>query len=361
MRIVYILRSKYGVSGGATSFYYPLIISKKNKVLVLESNKKSNEPVFMKSNKVVIHDIHAITMHEQIYNVYKELKIFKPDIIHIFQNPLSLHYVYYLKTCFPNSKWIIDYRSPHIGNKDSLKITRNFFLQFYVDQIMTHSMSSLKTNLPLRFKRALEFPPGVDLKLFLNNTYTPVKSIRKFIFIGSIHKARKLDFLVSVFGDVAKLNQHEITLDIFGEGNDFENLKGLIKDNNLSKYITLKGQLSQDKLFKIIPEYDAGIAYVPYEFFNTAPSLKSLEYAASKINIIASDTLGHKEYNKTYGFNFKLFENTAESFKTILDDVVQHGFSNGHVVKNFKAVERFDWKYIVEKKLQNVYKKILNQ
>ena len=62
--------------------------------------------------------------------------------------------------------------------------------------------------------------------------------------------------------------------------------------------------MHQNQLFKEMSRYDAGVAYVqdegPGKIFNKSPSLKSLEYSAAGIPILASETIGHKEYQEKF-------------------------------------------------------------
>ena len=114
--------------------------------------------------------------------------------------------------------------------------------------------------------------------------------------------------------------------------------------------------------FKKLSEYDVGIAYIPYEkesvLFTKAPSLKSLEYAAAGIPIIASATAGHIEYMKRYGFQFELFENTKTTFLSVMEKITRNGIPDDMVSNNLDKVKAFGWKSSAENKLIPLYRRL---
>ena len=359
MKIIYILRAQYGAGGGAAGFQYASIMNRDHEVLVLEvNNRKSIEKKVSYDEDVSVVDVYADTMLQQVMNVYNEVEEFQPDIIHLIQNPYALHYLYYLKHLTPYAKWIVDFRSPHVGSHNSPALKRYFYLQFYVDKILTHSLLSLKTNIARRFFSAVEITPGLDISQF---KYTKErqnsKGMRKFIYIGSISKTRKLDLIIDAFSKLNKLG-NSYCLDIFGTGNDYERLVDKVKVENMENVICFKGILPQKKLLKLIPFYDAGIAYVPHEFFDAAPSLKSLEYAASGIPVIASNTSGHREYSHRHGFEFIFFENNVDCLVDTLIAQKDGAYQGKAVRNNIELAKKFDWNYIVKEKLFSVYRDV---
>jgi glycosyltransferase involved in cell wall biosynthesis len=84
--------------------------------------------------------------------------------------------------------------------------------------------------------------------------------------------------------------------------------------------------------------------------------LKSLEYAAAGLPIIASKTLGHLDYMNRFGFKFELFNNTFESFYKLIKKLDEQGFDEKDVANNLKCVQRFDWDVIAQTKLLPLYK-----
>lgn len=348
--------------GEAATYQYASMVAKHHEVLVLAPrHPKATEKIVFSDPEVDVINIFSPVATEQVNNAFRHINHFRPDIIHMIQSPLCFYYPYYLRHLTPSSKWLIDFRSPHIGEKDDPALRRYFYMQFYVDGILTHFMPGLKTNIRPRFRRAYEIPPGVDLSLFEKNIKNPANQIpRNFVFIGSITERRNLQFLVTSFGEFSKKNNIPVTLDIFGAGNAAGKLSSYIANNSLQHCVVLRGVLPQKELLKKLKTYDAGIAYVPYKYFSLAPSLKSLEYAAAGIPVLASNTEGHRAYNLKYGFKFKLFQNTREDFHSTMSDILQQGFSREDIAVNTNAVGKFDWKYIIEKRLLPLYTKFVS-
>jgi glycosyltransferase involved in cell wall biosynthesis len=360
MRILYITRAGFGAMGEAATYQYASITARHHDVLVLAPcPPQAKEKIVFFDPAVEVADIYSPDLIEQVDNVFKHIQHFRPEVIHMIQSPYCFHYPYYLRHLTPYSKWIIDFRSPHVGGKKDRALYRYFVLQFYVDAILTHFMPSLKTNIHIRLRKAYEIPPGVDLSLFENKERDDFRRHNgNFVFAGSLNERRKLEFLVSAFGEFCKRGNREARLDIFGAGNAEEKLKRYLEENSLQQWVFLRGALPQQDLFGKLKNYDAGIAYVPYEHFSLAPSLKSLEYAAAGIPVLASDTEGHKIYNKKYGFRFKLFRNTVEDFCTALSDIAYKPANKEDVFANSRAAEYFDWKSIIRQKLLPIYAKL---
>lgn len=361
MKIIYISRAGFGGIGEAATYQYASIVSKKHDVLFLAPNDpKVTENIVYSDPNVKIKNVYSPATTQVVYNVFQHICNFSPNIIHIIQSPHCFYYPYYLRHLTTETKWLVDFRSPHVGPKDSSALKRYFYLQFYVDAVLTHSVASLKTNIKYLFKKPIELPPGVDLKSFdRKDGARKTGNIKKFVFVSSISKTRKIPFLIYAFSQLARQTEGIVTLDIYGDGNATEELLREIHNNKATDFITYHGRVAQKDLLKKLSSYDAGIAYVPYENFTFAPSLKSLEYSAASLPVFVSDTEGHKEYNKKHKFNFIMFENSTEGFVNVLLNAVRNGVPNHHIEENRNAVEAFDWSSIVEEKLLPLYEKLV--
>jgi glycosyltransferase involved in cell wall biosynthesis len=155
---------------------------------------------------------------------------------------------------------------------------------------------------------------------------------------------------------------YDLTLDIYGTGDKENELKELIDRKISANNVSLKGFLSQKELFSILPEYDAGIAFV-YDktwdsIYSKAPSLKTLEYAAAGLPVIASKTQGHLDYMNRFGFRFLLFSNNFKSFCDLIKKIVLQGFNENDVKKNLECIKQFEWDNITKKKLFPLYENL---
>ena len=149
------------------------------------------------------------------------------------------------------------------------------------------------------------------------------------------------------------------TLDLFGDGDDLASLRRYARENNFD-CIKFHGAIPQHLLIRRLSEYDVGIAYVTQDKYSSAPSLKSAEYAASGLPILASDTAGHRDWAKRYGFSYGFFDNTVNDIKRTLAETGNREEVRKQVANNLDAIRRFDWHRVVNEDLLPVYSRLIN-
>ena len=362
MRIAFITGSPFGTIGTSASYRFASEIAEKHDVIVLSPQSQASEqPIVFHDSNLSLMDIHDTAIHRQLFKAWIFLRDFDPDIVHLINHRQAYRYPFCLRHLLPNVKWVLDIRSPLLGKKNKRnKIRkRNLPLTFFVDSIFTHAQTSVRTHLPFTFRRIIETPPGVDLKLFQPVIPKEQKLFcRNFVFIGSLSPLRRLDFLINNFGNLANKTEKKIHLDIFGGGPAEKQLQHLVNAKGFEKFVCIAGAVNQNELMPKLASYDAGIAYVPNGPHETAPSLKSIEFAASGIPIFASDTPGHQSYVRR-GFKFKIFSNSSESFEKVFSQALIEGVSSESIEINLKIVADHDWGTIVQKKIIPLYRQLI--
>jgi|MTBAKMStandDraft_1061839.scaffolds.fasta_scaffold01353_4 glycosyltransferase involved in cell wall biosynthesis len=364
MRIVYITRSAFGVLGGADSYLLPSYAQQFFDVIVLSPHSpKTREKIVFLNPRIKVINTYSSNINELVTNTCIEIDRFKPDIIHIFHNFYLLNYAVALNALFPDIKIVIDFRSPPIVSqwRKLVRLQYSYFLaHFYANHVFTHSLRTLGQNLPIRFSKATEIPLGVELDKFNRiDTIHKTENLTRFIYTGSLSRTRQIDTLVEAFIAIVNKSSLPITLDLFGDGDALEYLRKIVNKHDLSERIRLKGAISQNEIYKILCNYDAGIAYVPNELYSAAPSLKSLEFAAAGLPVFASNTLGHRDYCRRFGFNFILFNNSIDD---IVDKILTMHDSDEikkRVEINSQMIKAFDWKNITKDKLLPAYQNII--
>jgi len=362
MRIAYINGDAFGTIGTAASYRFASEVSKCHEIMVLgPQGKERSQPIVFSKPELLVIDIYDNEPMRQVCKAWHQLRLFKPQIIHLFNHRQVFRYPYLLRHLMPGVKWILDIRSPLLVNKkQGVKIRRrNIPLSLFIDAICTHSLYSVRTHLPINIRKVIEIPPGVELTQF-EPAIPEIETLppcRKFVFIGSLSPLRELEFLIENFADVASDSAEKIHLDIYGGGPEEDKLRLLIDSKKNGDKIRLIGALPQDTLSKLLSEYDAGIAYVPNGSHETAPSLKSLEFAASGIHILASDTIGHREYSHK-GFKFDLFKNNPHSFREKIDRVIHERRLSTSVINNLDSVTPFAWATLVKERLLPMYESL---
>jgi glycosyltransferase involved in cell wall biosynthesis len=367
MKIAFITRTVFGALGTSASYMLPSHANEEHEVLVLSPNDpESGETVVYQNPDLNVIDTYHPNRQQHLACIAHALINFRPDVIHLFFHKTCHQYPVMLRHLFPNASWIVDFRSPLMifqkGHQSRMMLRwKSFFLQFFVDRITATSKHILKTHLPLRLKPYSKLPFGIDISAFSNPKTSGLtkEGAKRFVFAGNIAKARRLPLLIKGFKTFLHQSNTEALLDIYGAGNGMNELYRTIQNENLEYVVNLKGHLQQPILFKKLCTYDIGIAYVPNQQLNVAPSLKALEFAAAGLPVVASDTLGHREIATKDGMQLIFFKNKIQDLADSLHQLYMNGISQESIFTNLRAVSRFDWRLIVEKDLLPVYESVM--
>lgn len=347
--------------GGAASYFLPKHLAEQHDVLVLcQGAPESSEEVVYENNDLNICNIYTGSARNRAAKIFGALQGFKPEIVHVFQNPHCLRILYGLRRMFPLAKRVIDFRSPLLGSNNVARaavLWRYFLCQFIVDHVFTHSLGTIKDTLPLRFRRITEIPPGVEIRHF-QIAARPAGTPRRFLYSGSVSRVRQLQLLIRAFASFSRNSRLRPSLDIIGGGDALDELRNMVDSDGLRDCIRLTGPVPQEEIYLRLCEYDAGIAYVPYDKFSKAPSLKFLEYSAAELPFMASDTIGHRDYASRFGFSFTPFQNSQEGIVAGLHRICAEPNLREDIAVNRTAVQRFDWEHIVANDLLPVYAKL---
>jgi len=314
------------------------------------------------SRRVPIIPVKSLFKHRDIKDSIIPLKHFDPDIIYIFNYPEWYKLVDILKRKLPQKKIIFDIKTPLLpkGNKRQKIQEKGTLAQKHLDAIVTLSTESVKTWLPEYTHSPIVYPLGIDFSLFRPDfSVLENKNSLRFVFIGTLHPKRQIDVLIHAFKDFVDQSKKAVILDIYGGGPDLKRLEDMVLSFGMEKHIRLQGLKNQDDLIQLLPEYDAGIAWVPYENYDASPSLKSLEYMASGLTILASDTRAHKAL-VDQNFKVDLFSNNKESIVNALHKACANGFFKKHAIQNIKAVKKHDYGFIIRNYHFKLFKQLNN-
>lgn len=147
---------------------------------------------------------------------------------------------------------------------------------------------------------------------------------KKLVFIGNLAKWQNFDFLIGlVLKNIDYFMFHKIVFDIYGLGSEFDRLKILVDNLDLSSTVRFKGVLKKT----IIPEVlscSSGGLLVDTRFFENKPlfsPLKMYEYNCFNKPTIFFTPKTLKPFQK-YGF-FIINESNICSLHLILDEEFQ--------------------------------------
>lgn len=295
-----------------------------------------------------IPDVHRLN-RGSLARIKKQVQKAAPKMIHML-GQRSAGLARHLREWGYTGGLIMDIRSPLVSeNADTLKRLRGDLLsaQYYCDQIFVHCIGTIGREFPVKLVPMKVVPPGI-LKGFIQPRDGRSKKLRKFVFIGNIAKSRSLDGLINQLVSVHKKVDKSISLDIYGDGNDFERIKKLIRTMKAQKYVCLKGRRSQSELGVLLKEYDAGIAYVPNsDHFGVAPSLKSLEYSAAGLRVFVSDTQGHRDFSRDYNLEFEYFGEEQGDLASVIRRVRDCDTSQVELDQQIEAANCLNYESIV--------------
>lgn len=127
---------------------------------------------------------------------------------------------------------------------------------------------------------------------FLNDAFKQRSKPKtlKLLYIGRIIRPKGIYELIDACA-LMKESDFQFTLTMIGDGSDMENIKRLIKSNNLGEYITLTGLLPFEKTQEEIKKYDILINPSYTEGLPTTV----LEGLANSLFIVATDVGGTRE------------------------------------------------------------------
>ena len=165
-------------------------------------------------------------------------------------------------------------------------------------------------------------PMGVD-DSFLNvclgqNGQAKKKNKVRFIYIGSMVQHRQLDTVFKAIKAVAE-KRDDFEVHFLGRDKSEGYYPKLIKQLEIEHFVTILPLIPYSEVPQRLTEYDAAMAYVPYEptDWTHHPTLKILEYRAVGIPIIASDVAPNFDSVEN-DQNGILCANTTEDFTSAM-------------------------------------------
>ncbi|MHA1343131.1 MAG: glycosyltransferase family 4 protein [Promethearchaeota archaeon] len=372
MKICFIKFGFYSPKSVLTPLYeYSQILSKKGyEITLYVRNNRENIPsrkkltIISVCNEYINSKItHIIFLLKLIFILKRE----KFDIIHIFNFVgVSLLPIFCKNQ---KEKWILDIQTG--SDTETIK-------DFFYDKLVAFEASFFDKVIILNSKlkdklfnknpsvNIYIIPLGVNIKRFVNikkdisiwQNYGFSNKTRILIYIGDLGKSRKLENMLKAFKIVLrkKIN-HEIKLVIIGgEKRDIERLKNKSRDLLLHNDVVFLGKVPYLDVPKYLVNSDIGLAYIPKnKVYNFQPPLKTLEYLAASLPVVATNTLGNLEIVKD-GFNGLVsLDNYQDYAAKILKYLNNYQLES--CVKNnaLYSVRKYDWNNIISD-IFNVYK-----
>lgn len=266
---------------------------------------------YKKSNNIgEIHkSIHfyEITSNNFVLVYLKVRRIFKTH----FFSFVHLHYIgrmSYILLFLKFHKLIITPWGSDIKyvNENSLKgfivsklLNASYFLTVDANYMKHEIQRFTSNNLPVKL---VNF--GVDTELFKNKSKQNQTNTLKIISLRNLEEVYSVSTLVHSINILRLKNiELELIVDIYSDGQERNNILGLIEQLNLSKIISLKGRYDYKQLPLILNKYDV---YISTSRSDAGLAASTAEAMASELFVITADNSDNSNWIKgKCGFLFK--------------------------------------------------------
>lgn len=366
LRILMITPRPFGLLGTSGTYQLAEAYARHSDmcVIVNEPSKRSVEIVQAASDNLPVHVV-SFQSRRYLSEIGEIAQKHDPDIVWMGNYADWGKVAVQLRRAVPNAKLVLDIQSPLLTEDN---IDRRREIQevgknraALLDLVITLSAESTETWIPGYAGPLRVYPMGVTLSAFAPRLPTEAMvRCKRFIYVGSYGRGRKLDQLIEFVDALPAQLKAEISLDMYGGGPEKENLRHLAEARNLTDIVRVHDALSQDELFRVIPEYDAGIGWVPTELYDASPPLKTLEYMGSGLVPVVTDTAAHRLYERE-GFALLKFAEDAASFRAVITEAVERGFPAERLRANLELLKNRDMDVIATEHHIAAYRQILGE
>lgn len=353
-KILFISPRPFGLMGTPGTYHLVDAYARFADVRVIANKVQREDVDIVYKAKNVKHLVEMdIKQGKAFHRTISIMQKFKPDVVVIGNSHRWYNWVRFLKNKYPKAKYVLDIKTPLItpGNKTLFTQIQHKGQesQHNLDLVMTRCQEDVDSWIPDYRVPVLEYPLGIKLEEY-SPKHIDEEMIRchRFVYIGSIHPLRKIDKLITYISELPEDLKRAVTFDFYGSGAAVTDFDQLVSRHNLHDAVFFKGCLNSTVLSTTLAGYDAGIAWVPHEKYEYAPSLKLVEYLASGLVPLAMDTVAHKRYSQK-GFHIEFFAESANSFHNGIKKVCEEGFPNRLRTENLQRITNFDWEAIAEK------------
>jgi glycosyltransferase involved in cell wall biosynthesis len=366
MKILFISPRPFGLMGTPGTYLLTSAYEQFADIRIIANKTKSiNTPVvYHAKNRTNLYELE-FGSNDFFEKTEAIIKPFDPDLIIVGNYSKWFDIVVRLKETFKKPGFVLDIKSPLIVD-ESPALYRKVQEQgsrhaHLLDLVMTRCLEDVGTWIPGCQTQVLQYPLGVKIE-----DYTP-KDIQeddvqcsRFVYVGAIHSRRRLDVMLQYISLIPEPLKKELVFDFYGSGPALKDLEQLTREMKLENIVTFKGFVDAGTLAAALSEYDAGVAWVPHDTYEYAPSLKLMEYMAAGLVPVAMDTRAHKLYAGK-GFHIPFFSDTAKSFGDAINMLFERGFPAWQRQENLARITRYSWDMIATEKIRPVFSALTGQ
>ncbi len=360
MRVLYVSAFGGAGMGRAAQRYYPLEVARRGVEVAMVGESIAEEL----SGKVATFAMGARWQHlrRRLVALRQVVRSVRPDIVHVFRH---IDCELYPLVCGAGTRatWLVDARTPilatGLSRLPSLLSGRACGVVY--GACAAHAETVGRTLFGRRDVKVL--PPGYDVQMFvpaLPGTERLDKSLLRLVYTGSLEARRRivgaLSALVTAATNQPAGARHRFAIDIYGEGADDAAIKALA--DRAPEVIRHAGFIPQGELAARLSDYDVGLSLILNPVYREAPPLKTIEYLASGLPVIASDTPGNRLYIE-HGVNGWLIDSRPESLAALVLRLCQEGVPEVMKARATQSVRGQDWGALVDDRLLPLYQSLV--
>jgi glycosyltransferase involved in cell wall biosynthesis len=354
-KILFVHKVQSGNFGNADAQYMPMTLTQLGYDVTVACLAGGDPSLLQNAGVRVVELAGGNAWFTGLAEMAREIR---PDVVHVFIHAGCGIYPLIMRTS-PKARFILDIRSPSLRTNWTRYAAqiKNRLEPLLYDAITAHSVESAWTLISKRHTVHL-VPPGIELACI--PTYG--KSINgpdplRLIYIGSLRGLRKVPVMIDAV--LIAMESAPLQLDIYGDGEDLGTIESMIRQHHAEERIHLQSIIPRNDLLQRLGLYDIGLSYVPKALYDHAPPLKTIEYLASGISVVATDTKANELLIDDEENGILAGEEPQAFAAGIL-----RAANNPELRRKFAetarpSVVQYDWKYIVETQLLPVYEGVV--
>ena len=297
--------------------------------------------------------------------VLARIAAFRPDVVCIASWPGWNRVAVPIRQAFPNVALMLEVKSP-VVTKDAEKLARQRRVwqrdHLALDGIIAPAQGMVNTFIEKIEKPFLQHRSLLDYAALGGPAPSRGAGFgKRFVFSGSLSEFRQIDRLLTLISRLPPEILDTASFDFFGDGPARDSLIALSKQLGIDRNVKFHGTIPQNQLYQKYRNYDAGLAWVPKALYDSAPSLKLIEYCAAGIIPVATDSAGHLLL-RDYGFVVKYFGEDDESgFAQVIGDICRDAMPVRDLQTNQKLAGRSDFRRVIGEEILPFYGDILRK
>ncbi|MGQ9654424.1 MAG: glycosyltransferase [Thermodesulfobacteriota bacterium] len=284
---------------------------------------------------------------------------FRPDIYHVHIHHGCGLYPFIVPRAPIRPLFILDMRSPLLstGFERKLRQWKNLIETLGYHAVCAHGIESGRTVIGT-WREIHWVPSGVDMGLVPEWEGEPegLHSPMRLVYTGSSSPRRGLPKMLE--GVAVAAQEASIVLDMFVYDGRVNEINDLIRDLGLLDVVRVWHKVPREELLPRLQGYDVGLAYVPKVPYDPAPPIKTQEYLACGLAVVATDTVGNRLFVKEGVTGLLVSEDPHAYAQGILNIPRKISFPEARKAARM-SMECFDWRRVVHERLLPLYHRLL--